>query len=303
VGQAGGGTREGRVAGSVEEPVRVDRPALPPFVTAAELAARRAAAPDAVVLVDVRWSLDATEGYDTYLAGHLPGAVFVDLDEVLADPPSATAGRHPLPTPARFAAGLGAAGIGPDDVVVAYDQGPGTVAARLVWLLRVLGQPAAVLEGGLATWDGPREVGEVRRSAVAHPPRPWPADRLADADRVARAAADPAATVVDARDPARFRGELEPVDPRAGHVPGAVNLPASANVGPDARLWDREELRRRYRAAGALDADEVIAYCGSGVTAAHDLLVLELLGVEARLYPGSWSAWSADRARPVATGD
>jgi thiosulfate/3-mercaptopyruvate sulfurtransferase len=294
---------EGRVAGSVEEPVRVDRPALPPFVTAAELGALLTATPDEVVLVDVRWSLDGTEGHDTYLAGHLPEAVYLDLDEVLADPPSPGEGRHPLPTPGRFAAGLGAAGIGPDDVVVAYDQGPGTVAARLVWLLRVLGQPAAVLEGGLAAWEGPREVGEVRRAPVEHPPRPWPADRLADADRVARAAADPAAIVVDARDPARFRGEVEPVDPRAGHVPGAVNLPASATVGPDARLRDREELRRRVASVGALDADEVIAYCGSGVTAAHDLLVLELLGVEGRLYAGSWSAWSADPTRPAATGE
>jgi thiosulfate/3-mercaptopyruvate sulfurtransferase len=281
----------------------VDRPALPPFVTAAELAELLSTTPDAVTLVDVRWSLDGSEGHGTYLDGHLPGAVYVDLDAVLADPPSAAQGRHPLPTPTRFAAGLGDAGVGPDDVVVAYDQGPGTVAARLVWLLRVLGQPAAVLEGGLAAWDGPREVGEVRRPAVAHPPRPWPADRLADADLVARVASEPAGVVVDARDPARFRGELEPVDPRAGHVPGAVNLPASANVGPDDRLQDRQDLRRRYAAAGALEADEVIVYCGSGVTAAHDLLVLELLGTEGRLYPGSWSAWAADPTRPVATGE
>jgi thiosulfate/3-mercaptopyruvate sulfurtransferase len=278
----------------------VDRRALPPFVSAATLAGW---GDEEVVLADVRWSLDGTEGRDTYLVGHLPGAVFVDLDEVLSAPPSATGGRHPLPSPARFAAGLGAAGIGPDDVVVAYDQGPGTVAARLVWLLRVLGQPAAVLEGGLAAWDGPVEAGEVRRSAVDHPPRPWPEHRLVAADRVARGSVDPATVVVDARDPARFRGELEPVDPRAGHVPGAVNLPASANVGPDARLRDLDELRRRYGMAGALLADEVIVYCGSGVTATHDLLVLELLGVEGRLYPGSWSAWSADPTRPVVTGD
>jgi thiosulfate/3-mercaptopyruvate sulfurtransferase len=278
----------------------VDRRALPAFVTAAALAGW---ADEEVVLADVRWSLDGTEGRDTYLAGHLPGAVFVDLDEVLSAPPSTTGGRHPLPSPARFAAGLGAAGIGPDDVVVAYDQGPGTVAARLVWLLRVLGQPAAVLEGGLAAWDGRVEVGEVRRAPVDHPPRPWPVHRLVDADRVARGSADPATVVVDARDPARFRGELEPVDPRAGHVPGAVNLPASANVGADARLRDLDELRHRYGSAGTLAADEVIVYCGSGVTATHDLLVLELLGVEGRLYPGSWSAWSADPTRPVATGD
>jgi hypothetical protein len=137
----------------------------------------------------------------------------------------------------------------------------------------------ALLEGGLAAWDGPVEAGEVRRPPVERTPRPWPAARLADADRVDRLRGERTAVVVDARDPARFRGELEPVDPRPGHIPGAVNLPASANVGEDARLLATDELRRRY-----------------------DLLVLELLRVRGRLYPGSWSAWSADPDRPAATG-
>jgi thiosulfate/3-mercaptopyruvate sulfurtransferase len=277
----------------------VDHDHLPPFVPAAWVADHL----DEVVLADVRWSLDGQEGHRTYLAEHLPGAVFVDLDGVLADPPSASGGRHPLPSPERFAAGLGGLGIGEDDVVVAYDQGPGTVAARLAWMLRVLGRPATVLDGGLAAWDGPVEAGEVRRPPARRRPLPWPGERLADDGAVDRARRDPDALVIDARDPARYRGEVEPVDPRPGHIPGAVNLPASANVGEDARLVDPDRLRRRYHEAGALDAGQVIAYCGSGVNAAHDLLVLELFGVQGQLFPGSWSAWSADPRRPVATAD
>jgi thiosulfate/3-mercaptopyruvate sulfurtransferase len=271
---------------------------LPPFVPTTWVADHL----DEVVLADVRWSLDGREGRDTYLAGHLPGAVFVDLDRVLADPPSPARGRHPLPSPERFAAGLGELGIGHDEVVVAYDQGPGTVAARLVWMLRVLGQPAAVLDGGLANWDGPVEAGEVRPLPVRRRAVPWPAQRLADTELVDRLRTAPDALVVDARDPARYRGEFEPVDARPGHIPGAANLPASANVDDGARLLDPGELRRRYEEAGAMDASEVVTYCGSGVNAAHDLLVLESLGVHGRLYPGSWSAWSADPDRPAATG-
>jgi thiosulfate/3-mercaptopyruvate sulfurtransferase len=271
---------------------------LPPFVPATWVADHL----DEVVLADVRWSLDGREGHDTYLAGHLPGAVFVDLDRVLADPPTPARGRHPLPSPERFAAGLGGLGIGHDQVVVAYDQGSGTVAARLVWMLRVLGQPAAVLDGGLANWDGPVEAGEVRPLPVRRRALPWPAHRLADTELVDRLRTAPEALVVDARDPIRYRGEFEPVDARPGHIPGAANLPASANVDDAARLLDPGELRRRYEAAGAMDASEVVTYCGSGVNAAHGLLVLELLGVHGRLYPGSWSAWSADPDRPAATG-
>jgi thiosulfate/3-mercaptopyruvate sulfurtransferase len=276
---------------------------LPPFVPSGWVEQRLGE----VVLADVRWSLDGTEGPATYRERHLPGAVFVDLDEVLSDAgrPAVAGtprGRHPLPDPERFAARLGEIGIAHDDLVVAYDQGPGTVAARLVWLLRVLGERAAVLDGGLAAWPGPTERGEVGRPPVVRRVRPWPQERLADAVLVDRLRRRPDALVVDARAPERFRGEVEPVDPRPGHIPGARNLPAAGNVGADGRLRALEELRRAYGSAGALDAAEVVAYCGSGVTATHDLLVLEHLGVRGRLYPGSWSAWSADPARPVATG-
>jgi thiosulfate/3-mercaptopyruvate sulfurtransferase len=271
---------------------------VPPFVQSGWVGERL----DRLVLADVRWSLDGSVGRDAYLAGHLPGAVFVDLATVLSDPPTAGGGRHPLPAPGRFAAGLGALGIGHDDVVVAYDQGPGTVAARLAWLLRVLGQPAAVLEGGVAAWPGPLQTGDVRRAPVQRAALEWPPERLADAGTVDRLRRAPGAAVVDARDPERFRGEVEPVDARAGHVPGAVNVPASANVDEQGHLRDLEDLRERYASAGALGADEVVVYCGSGVTATHDLLVLDLLGVSGRLYPGSWSAWSADESRPHAVG-
>jgi thiosulfate/3-mercaptopyruvate sulfurtransferase len=269
----------------------------PPFVSPDRLRERLGE----VVLADVRWSLDGTQGRAQHLEQTLPGAVYVDLDAVLAAAPAPSAGRHPLPDPARFAAELGRLGIGVTDEVVVLDHGPGVVAARLAWLLRAIGQRAAVLEGGLAAWPGPRAPGGAIRPAVERPVVAWPEDRLADADLVDRLRRDPDAVVVDARDPDRYRGEVEPIDPRPGHVPGAVNLPASAAVR-DGRLrtgW----LRERYAAVGALEATEVVAYCGSGVTACFDLLVLEQLGAgPGRLYAGSWSAWSADPSRPAALG-
>ncbi|MFA9445495.1 sulfurtransferase [Egicoccus sp. AB-alg6-2] len=256
-----------------------------------------------VVLADVRWALDGSQGRDDYLAGHLPGAVFVDLPGVLCGPGEATDGRNPLPAPDAFAEALGRLGIGDDTVVVAYDQGGGGSAGRLVWLLRIVGQPAALLSGGLAAWSGPLESGPVQRTPVRRRVVAWPSERFADADEVARLVRDPAAVVVDARAPERYRGEREPVDPRPGHIPGAVNVPATANLRPDKTLRDDTGLRQTWEASGALDADEVVAYCGSGVSAALDLLALERLGVHGRLYVGSWSGWSADPQRPAATGD
>lgn len=273
---------------------------VPPVVDADGLADLQAA--HEVVLADVRWSLDGSEGFATYLEGHLPGAVHVDLDRVLSAPGGPTDGRHPLPTPDAFAARLGSLGIGHDHVVVAYDQSGGGSAGRLVWLLRVTGQPAALLSGGLAAWRGDLETGPVTRPAVDRRSVPWPPGRFADADEMAVLAREPSAAVVDARASERYRGEVEPVDPRAGHVPGAVNLPLTDNLAADATLLDDDELRRRWAPTGALDADTVVAYCGSGVSAALDLLVLERLGVEGRLYVGSWSGWSSDPDRPAATG-
>jgi thiosulfate/3-mercaptopyruvate sulfurtransferase len=257
-----------------------------------------------VVVADVRWYLDGRSGRAAYEQGHLPGAVFVDVDVDLSTPGEPTDGRHPLPSAEAFAAALGRLGIGADDVVVAYDDSGGGTAARLVWMLRVLGQPAALLDGGLATWGGPRETGPAAaRRATTVPARPWPAARIAGSETVAAATATGSAVVVDARSAERFAGATVVADPRPGHIPGARSAPWAANLDGDCRFRPAGELRERYAQLGITDATPVIAYCGSGVSACADLLALESLGVrDTRLYPASWSGWSADPARPAATG-
>ncbi|HET9719135.1 MAG TPA: sulfurtransferase [Solirubrobacteraceae bacterium] len=269
---------------------------IAPFVDASWLAQHRSV----VAVADVRWYLDGHSGRAAFEAGHVPGAVFVELGEVLAGPPSDSEGRHPLPSPERFAAGLGRLGIGADHTVVAYDDAGGVIASRLVWMLRILGQPAAVLEGGLSSWDEPLESGPpASRPEVRVNPRDWPAERLAAIEEVAGTDA----VLIDARDPARFAGGPDPVDPRSGHIPGARSLPAAGNLRPDGRLRAREELRERFAQAGIGEGSRVISYCGSGVSACHNLLVLEHVGLApGRLYPGSWSQWSRDPRRPVQTG-
>lgn len=279
-----------------------DRALVPPgpFVDERWLSSRL----DRVIVADVRWYLDDRDAHAEYVSGHLPGAVFVDLDRDLAAPPSIGGGRHPLPAPTAFATAMARLGIGDGDVVVAYDQGPGAMAARLVWMLRRTDRTAAVLEGGLAGWSGPIETGAVTRPSAAFTPRPWPAGATADADEVAALARDPHAVVIDARDPERYRGDHEPVDARPGHVPGAVNVPYRSNVDPGTgRLRSSDDLGSTYAAAGVREDRDVVVYCGSGVSACHDVLVLEGLGVDARLFVGSWSAWSADTSRPAAVGD
>lgn len=258
---------------------------------------------DVVVLADVRWWLDGSQGRDQHLEATLPGAVYVDLDGDLSGPPTREGGRHPLPTPEAFAATLGRLGIGEDDVVVAFDHGPGVAPARLVWMLRSLGQRAALLDGGLAAWDGPTAPGGARRRATNRRARPWPEERLVDTAAVlARVSDDAEVVLLDARPAARFAGAAEePGGAPKGHIPRARSAPATDNLD-GGRLLAPAQLRARYAALGALEAPEVIAYCGSGVAACVDLLALEELGVAARLYPGSWSAWSADPARPVVTG-
>ena len=259
-----------------------------------------------LVVADVRWRLGAPEaGRMSYGEGHIPGAVFVDLDEDLsAGPGDGKRGRHPLPASAAFAAAMSGRGIGDDHVVVAYDDAGGSVAARLWWMLDVLGHRAAILDGGLAAWTGPLSTDVPDRKPEMFSEKPWPSDAVADADAVAEAI-ERGVPVIDARAPERYRGEQEPVDPRAGHIPGAVNVPFSGNVGPDGRLLSPRQLTDRYAAAGidpAGEGDAPIVYCGSGVTACHDLLAMRAADLgPVRLYVGSWSEWSSDPDRPVAT--
>lgn len=255
---------------------------------------------DQVVLADVRWYLDGRSGREEYERGHIPGAVFVDLDRHLAAPGSPSGGRHPLPDPAEFAAGMGQVGIADTDTVIAYDDAGGVIAARLVWMLRALGVGAALLDGGLGTYEGPLEQGRQERRAGGFHARPWPPALLADIDDASAGGN----IVLDARGPERYRGEPDPVDSRSGHIPGAHSLPCRENLGPDGRFLPLGVLRERFSAVGVVDASDVVSYCGSGVTACHTLLALELAGLgRGRLYPGSWSQYSGDEKRQVATGD
>ncbi|MFF8422383.1 sulfurtransferase [Streptomyces sp. NPDC015680] len=270
--------------------------ALPPVVDAAWVREHR----ESLVLVDVRWFLDGRSGHDAYLAGHLPGAVWADVDTVLSAPPDETEGRHPLPDPADFARALGALGIGDGTAVVAYDADGGPYAARLVWLLRRTGRAAALLDGGLSGWPHGTETGAVTLPEAWLTPVEWPTEVLRSADEVA--AGD--AVVLDARAADRYSGEtVLPTDIRSGHIPGARSAPWSANLTADGTFATPAQLRERYEELGVREGVEVVVYCGSGVTACHDLLALEHAGITgAALYPGSWSAWSADFSRPVATG-
>lgn len=288
----------------IRPPPRRRLPRVPPVVDAGWLADRL----DRVAVCDVRWTLDGRSGAEAYAAGHLPGAVFVDLDRHLSGPAGGARGRHPLPDPAAFAAAMSRLGISDHDTVVAYDDAGGAVAARLVWMLRVTGHAAALLDGGLDAWEGELTAGVAATrtpgaGAGTFTAVPWPADRLADAEETARLAGDPRAAVIDARDPDRYRGEREPVDPRPGHIPGAVNVPHRGNLHPRTGRFRRpDSLRVRYADVGATGGREIVVYCGSGVTACHDLIALELAGIDdARLFPASWSGWSTDPRHPAAT--
>ena len=261
---------------------------------------------DDVVVSDVRWSATGgtAEAERAFEAGHIPGAVFFDVDRDLAGGPFVDGpGRHPLPDPERFATALASRGIGADDLVVAYDGGGG-VAARLWWLLDALGRPCALLDGGLSSWPDPLGTGPaVPRRVAAIDIRPWPEDRLVDAVGVAEALAA-GDVVLDARVGERYRGETEPIDPVAGHIPGARSAPFPDVLRADGRFRSQQELRTLFEAAGVTDASVPIAYCGSGVTASLDVFALKLAGLgDARLYEGSWSDWVHDGRRPVATGD
>ncbi len=261
-----------------------------------------------LAVVDCRFDLGSPEaGRQAYLEAHIPNARYADLNRDLSAPVNPSTGRHPLPPPAVFAARAGELGIGDHTQVVAYDDANSSFAARLWWMLRWLGHDAvAVLDGGFRAWTaagGARESGEVQAAAEHFSPRIH-ADAVVSTAEVERALRDGTALLVDARAAERFAGSLEPIDPVAGHVPGAVNHPFSANLGDDGRFLPLKELERRWRErlAGA-GPEKLIAMCGSGVTACHHLLSLEAAGLHGgRLYAGSWSEWITDPRRPVARG-
>lgn len=262
-----------------------------------------------VRIADVRWYLRDKRGADEYARGHLPGAVFVDLDRDLSVPKGTGPGRHPLPSAADFARVLARLGITRDTIVVAYDDAGGSIAARLWWMLRWVGLDGGrVLDGGLAAWLAAGHALTTEVPVIAPAPlldlAPGAGARAVDKHDVQRLAADPRAVVLDARARERFEGRVEPVDARPGHIPGARSAPFADNlVAPGGSLLPADALAARYRALGALEADTVVCYCGSGVTACHDILALTLAGrADALLYEGSWSDWAADPTLPAATG-
>ena len=257
-----------------------------------------------VRVVDVRWYLDGRSGHAAYRRGHIPGAVWVDLDRELSGPASPERGRHPLPSADTFAAAMSRLGIGDTTPVVVYDDAGGSIAARLWWMLHVLGHEVAVLDGGVDAWRGPLETDDVVPEPTQFSERAWPADRIVDADAVDVLRTDDDALVLDARTASRFAYGDPAIDPRPGHIPGARSAPWAGNVDPTTgRVRSAGELRARFEDLGASDARTIVAYCGSGVTACHDLLALTIAGFGDRLalYPGSWSQWGADDARPAET--
>ncbi|MGW1378580.1 sulfurtransferase [Streptomyces sp. NPDC002446] len=272
------------------------------IITATELASELAK-PAPPVLLDVRYQLGGPPGRPEYAAGHLPGAVYVDLDSELAAPPG-PAGRHPLPDLDVFAEAMRAAGVRADRPVVVYDGGQGWAAARAWWLLRWSGHPdVRVLDGGLAAWQaagGDLSTAQPEPPAGDFTPLPGALPLLTADDAAALARRG---VLLDARAGERYRGEVEPIDRVAGHIPGAVSAPTTENVAEGGTVFrDAAELAERFASLGATADAEVGVYCGSGVSAAHQVLALAVAGVPAALYVGSWSEWSADPSRPVATG-
>ena len=256
------------------------------------------------VLADVRWTLGGPPGRPQFEAVHLPGAQWVDLEHQLSAPPG-RGGRHPLPPLDVFKAAMRAIGVRGDRLVVAYDGATSQAAARLWWLLTDAGhRRVRVLNGGLAAWlaEGrPTESGPAQTAAPGDfVARPGQRRSMTAAEIEAGVTAGTGPLLVDVRAPERFSGRAEPIDPVAGHIPGAINLPATGNHDPSGRFRDADAIRSRYAAAGVVG--EAVLYCGSGVTAAQSLLALESAGGTAAIYPGSWSDWITDPRRPIATG-
>ncbi|WP_232050726.1 sulfurtransferase [Actinoplanes sp. OR16] len=280
---------------------------------------RRVAEPNPPELLDVRWALGDPHGAEHYRAGHLPGAVYVDLDTELAGPHAPGAGRHPLPSAAALQDSARRWGISQGGSVVVYDNSGGLAASRAWWLLRWAGvRDVRILDGGLAAWRAagyaeatgsasPRKPGDVVLSA-GHLPT-LTADEAAalpfaasssPGDRSSAGTRPAGGTLLDARAGERYRGEVEPIDPRAGHIPGAISKPTGENLQDGVPYFKTAEaLQARF----ADVTGRVGVYCGSGVTAAHQIAALATIGIDAALYPGSWSAWSSDPDRPAATGD
>jgi thiosulfate/3-mercaptopyruvate sulfurtransferase len=271
---------------------------IDPANLARELAGDR---PPAVL--DARWRLAGPPGADSYREGHIPGAVFTDLGQDLAGAPGGAGGRHPLPDLADFQAAMRRAGLTTGRPVVVYDDGDAVPAARAWWTLRYFGHPSVrVLDGGYRAWTQAglpvgTEAEEPPAGDFTAVPGGMPTLDAAGAAALARSG-----VLLDARAGERYRGETEPVDAAAGHIPGAQNAPAAANLGAGGQFRPAAELAARYAGLGAAPGRPVGAYCGSGVSAASDILALELTGIPAALYVGSWSGWSADPANPIATG-
>ncbi|MDF2573566.1 MAG: sulfurtransferase [Agromyces sp.] len=281
---------------------------MPLLISADELArrlhderARRAG--QRTVVLDVRWSLAAPDGAPAFRDGHVPGAVYVDLERELSDHAVHGQGRHPLPSEADFTRAMRSWGIRDGDTVVVMDDLGNQSAARAWWLLRHAGvEDVRMLDGGLAAWVGaghPLETGDTAPEpgdATAH----FGAMPVIDAD--AATALPRRGVLLDARAAERYRGEVEPVDPKAGHIPGARSAPSTGNLDGAGRFLPADTMRERFASLGAVPGVPVAAYCGSGVTAAHEVAALAIAGIDAALYPGSWSQWSNEPDRPVATG-
>ncbi len=272
------------------------------FVTVDELKALQdEGAP--VRVIDVRWRLDRPDGRGEYLEGHIPGAVYVPLDLELATHGAPSEGRHPLPSTEKLQAAARRWGVRGGDTVIVYDDAKGVAAARAWWLLRQGGVDVKVLEGGIRSWtaagldvatdDVVPEEGDVVLGEIG-----------GDAISLDEAASFPESGVLlDVRAPERYRGETEPLDPIAGHVPGARNLPTVLHFDAEGRILDHDTVRATFASAGVVPGIPVAAYCGSGVTAAHTALIADEVGIDVKVFPGSWSQWSNTPGRPVATGD